>query len=194
MQDYGALPELSTMPTHMPQRSSANSKLLWHRLEKGCMEKQPPLNTTFKGEGRGREEGEGRGARQLSSLAVPGHPVKDTSRRPRRTWCAARGLTPSADAAMSAGFVEVTGRGLCSNAVPSWFRASGRNHIGPRAVASGQTTSAHHCERVGGGEGCVKCKTTVRYPNCHHAHTYAPKEQRRPTGTFPLSRNQFHPG
>ena len=82
-----------------------NSKLLWHRLEKGCWESNHLLNTTFKG-----EEGEGKGARQLSSLAVPGHPVKDTSRRPRRTWCAARGLTPSADAAMSAGFVEGKGR------------------------------------------------------------------------------------
>ena len=156
------------MPTHMPQRSNANSKLLWHRLEKECMGKQPPLNTTFKGKGRGREEGEGRGARQLSSLAVPGHPVKDTSRRPRRTWCAARGLTPSADAAMSAGFVEVTGRGLCSNAVPSWFRASGRNHIGPRAVASGRTTSAHNCEQVGGGAG-HRCVTRT----AHRVHTGA---------------------
>ena len=183
MQDYGALPELSTMPTHMPQRSSANSKLLWHRLEKGCMGKQPPLNTTFKGEGRGREEGEGTGARQLSSLAVPGHPVKETSRRPRRTWCAARGLTPSADAAMSAGFVEGKGRGRRSHAVPSWFRASGRNHIGPRAVASGRTTSAHNCERVG-GEGCVKCRTTVRYPNCPPCPHICPKGAAAPDWDF----------
>lgn len=160
-----------------------NSKSLWHRLEKGCMEKQPPLNTTFKGEGRGREEGEGRGARQLSSLAVPGHPVKDTSRRPRRTWCAARGLTPSADAAMSAGFVEGKGRGRRSHAVPSWFRASGRNHIGPRAVASGRTTSAHNCERVG-GEGCVKCRTTVRYPNCPPCPHICPKGAAAPDWDF----------
>ena len=163
------------------------------RFGKGCMGKQPPLNTTFKGEGRGREEGEGRGARQLSSLAVPGHPVKDTSRRPRRTWCAARGLTPSADAAMSAGFEE--GRG--GDAVHMQF-PHGSEPVGETTSARGRwpVGEPHRLTTANGSGGKAVLSAGLRCVTrtVHHAHTYAPKEQRRPTGTFPLSRNQFHPG